>query len=120
MMASVEIPTVRTRITVAEALDILGMTAVELARKAGLNTATVRSAMIPGGRFKTNDTSAAAIADALGLDVDEIEWANGTSHLGRNAQTGVPIATRTRRLDVDMCDVHFVTLPANKVCDMCG
>jgi len=110
-----------TKVTIAEALDIMGWTAHGLAVRANVHTATVMRAMIPGGKFKTNDTSAAAIAGALGLRVEEIIWANGTSILGRPAESGVSLsATTSRSCAEEMCHVHNLVLPASKVCDMCG
>jgi len=119
-MAAVLVLTgVSTTVTIAEALDALGWTASHLAAKAGLDVGTVMRAMIPNLRATTNDTSADAIAAALGLNTRDIEWANGVSTVGRRAATGVPIARRSHYLE-EVCPEHYITLPNSKVCDMCS
>lgn len=110
-----------TRVTIAEALDILGWTAHRLAVKAGLHTGTVMRALIPGGTVKTNVTSAEAIARALGLYMEDIYWVNGLTHQGRPAETGTPLRVAERQhCTDDVCPVHHLALPATKVCDLCG
>ncbi len=110
----------KTKLSLVQVLDIMGMTAHELAVLAGVHTSTVMRAMIPGSPFKTNETCAYKIAAALGLSVDEIEWANGTSPLGRPADTATSLKGMASTLAYDFCPTHHIALPASKVCDYCA
>lgn len=107
--------------TLAELLNILGISAHELAKMAKVHTATVMRAMF-GGPFKTNVTSAEAIADALGVHVEEVIWPNGLSHFGRPAHTGGPMAKPAAYpTEHELCPVHNVVLPtASRRCDFCA
>jgi len=108
-----------TVVAISDALDALRWTVSDLALKAGVDTNTVLRAMTPGGKASTNNTSAEAIAAALGLTVSQVLWPNGTTNRGRPAATGVPVA-RTAQYHEDVCPVHYITLPTSKLCDMCA
>ena len=106
-----------TKLTIDDALHIMGWSVYRLAKKAGLHYATVARAMTPNGVYKTNETSASAIATALGVKVDDITWPNGTSINGRPAASGGSMSGPPHH-DA-LCPVHSIVLPASKVCDMC-
>lgn len=115
---------VTSTVTIAEALDIMGMTANQLAHEAGVNVRTVMRAMVPGevggNKFSTNYTCAEAIAAALGLHVHEIKWANGISYVGRPTQTGRPVSASHHHLQDELCPQHFLVLSASGQCGMCA
>lgn len=119
-MAAVLVLNGPVTVTIAEALDALGWTVTDLATKAGVSASTVIRAMVPGDEYKTNVTSAEALAWALGLSVNQVEWANGISTLGRPAETGVPTGKVFKRRDNTICPVHYITLPNSNLCDMCS
>lgn len=108
--------------TIADLLGIYDISAHDLAELAGVHTSTVMRAMIGGQMYKTNETSAEAIAEVLGVNVEDIIWANGLSHVGRPAHTGRPITTGVGCLDEStLCPVHRLVLPvATNRCDYCA
>lgn len=107
--------------TLADLLGIYDISAHELAKMAKVHTGTVMRAIF-GGQFKTNVTSAEAIADALGVHVEEIIWPNGLSNFGRPARTGGPIVKPVEcQQEYTLCPVHNVVLPtASSRCDFCA
>jgi len=107
-----------TRVPLREIMNALDLSVDDLAELAGVHPSTVTRALIPGNQFRTNEMSAQAIADALYLSVDQIEWANGVSTLGRPAKTGVT-TQKTALRNVAACSIHFTILPATGICDEC-
>lgn len=109
------------RYSIADLLGIYDISAHELAKMAKVHTGTVMRAIF-GGQFKTNVTSAEAIADALGMNVEEIIWPNGLSNFGRPAHTGSSITKVVQcKQEHILCPVHNVVLPtASSRCDFCA
>lgn len=72
----------------------------------------------PKGQRINNET-AALLANALGVGVNEIEWPSALTHLGRTPLTGIEITTKTVRRTAKFCDRHGLELPATGLCDQC-
>ncbi len=84
------------------------------------------NAIEQGGDFKTNIGVAELLAAALGLEVREIDWPRGLSHLGRPPKTGKRIMKRTFTIticeeveitdDTPVCSDCNLTIPLVGVC----
>jgi DNA-binding XRE family transcriptional regulator len=116
--------------TLKEARTLLGLSKRELSKESGISLNAI-NAIENGGAYKTNEGVALALAEALALEVHEIKWPRGLSHLGRPPETGKPITvSRTITLslteeitissDQSLCPRHFIVLPANGQCDFCS
>lgn len=73
-------------------LDIKG-----LAAQGGVSTPTARRAVRGDVNARPNTTSATKIADALGVDVGDINWPGGLANGGRPAGTGGTYTPRRPR-----------------------
>jgi DNA-binding XRE family transcriptional regulator len=123
--------TTQQKYTLKEARSILGLSKRELSRESGISLSAINS-IENGGKFRTNNGVALALAEALGMEVHEIKWPRGRSDLGRPALTGKPITVkRTFTITVTeeivitsehpLCPKHFTVLPAGTgVCDFCS
>jgi transcriptional regulator with XRE-family HTH domain len=100
-----------------EARQILELTKGQLSDLSGISISAIRDAE-NGGQYKTHEGVALALSDALGLEVNELEWQNGLSHIGRTPKTGRPIQVETYLL-VPVCLVHWMILPSTGICDDC-
>lgn len=109
----------KTKTPLALVLKQRGISVQDLARSAKLEPSTVRVAVVQGGTRQTNESSAQAIARTLNMDVDEIEWANGLTDVGRHAHTGGTPCIKKQSPD-RFCPVHGIALPLSNVCDMCA
>ena len=107
-----------SKLTVAEVLELLGVSIAEFATQAGLSKNTVALLVRQANTFKTNVTVAEAVAHTAGLDVTDINWPSGISHIGRPAHTGKPISA-TLTVTYEACPQCFIALPATGVCDEC-
>ena len=104
------------KLPLAEAMATLEVTVQDLKCMTGLNTNTVRRAVM-GGRVKTNITCAERIADALGMTINEINWPSGLTYVGRPALTGVPTRPHHTKKPDALCPDCDVLLPLSKLCD---
>jgi DNA-binding XRE family transcriptional regulator len=122
--------TTQQKYTLKQARELLGMSRRDLRKASGISLAAI-NAVEKGGQYKTSESVAEALADAVALDVNEIEWPRGLSHLGRPAKTGKPIVYKrtftvsvteevTVTSDQPMCIKHFVTYPRDGECDRCS
>lgn len=102
--------------TIQEALDILEKSKHWLVKHSGLSAGCIDRAMddSPCG-LKTHVTSAAAIADALGLKTEDIRWPRGLSETGRNAHTGSSNVIQLKK-QADICDICNLEVPVIGVC----
>lgn len=89
-------------ITVSDAVYANGWTIQDLVRETGLNENAVKRAVI-GGNHQINYTVADAIARALKISVNELEWPNKITHLGRHAHTGRPIEHIAKPAEGNLC-----------------
>lgn len=104
--------------TVKDLMGQQNLTIKELAQRSGLSVGVINRALRPS-RHKTNITCANAIAAALGVTVNDIDWINGTSDVGRSAHTGSPLLKHRTPESTAVCPIHFTTLPISGVCDDC-
>lgn len=115
--------------TLKEAREELGMTKRDLSRESGISMAAI-NAVENGSAYKTSEGVAKALAEALALEVHEIAWPRGLSHLGRPAKSGKPIIIRrtvtysmTEEVSITsddpICPKHFTTYPRSGNCDLC-
>lgn len=72
----------------ADLMDKANLTVDELAEKSGLSLGTVRRAVRGSSEARLNTTSATAIAEALNVDVGDINWPGGLANSGRPARSG--------------------------------
>jgi len=118
--------------TVAEVVKIYELTPEELAEMAGVSVTSVKR-NIEGSRHRTKDVIAEQLAEALGMNVEEIIWINGITTEGRypgkwsesakeTAQTFRITHTVTVSTKVDrLCPDCNAILPlARTACDVCG
>ena len=118
--------------TLKEAREILGFSKKKLSEDSGISMAAI-SAIEGGGAYKTSEGVALALSEALALEVYEIDWPRGLSHLGRPAKTGKPIGMSVKRVftitvteevtvtsDRPLCSTCFTELPAVARCDYCS
>lgn len=97
---------------------------VSLAAKADVSESLIE--MIEAGRpdgSKTNRESARLIVKALKLsgqsvEIDDIDWPNGLTDVGRPPSTGRP-TTRTGPINIAHCPSCNVQIPAGTSCVMC-
>ena len=117
----VEISTIK--FTVAEALDILGKSPRWLIEETGLSAGVIYRCLdeSPVGR-KIHETSAAKIAVALGLSVDDIRWPRGRCDTGRPAlATTLTVEVRVivRQTTTQLCPDCYLVLPVTGQHDDC-
>lgn len=114
-----------TQYTLPELLELLDVTPRQLAKAADISEGAVyrNLDMSPDG-LKTHDTTANAIAAALGVNKHEIRWPRGTSQVGRNA--GDHTVTRDTTCQqqkmvprTELCSTCFTTLPKVGTCGYC-
>ena len=121
--------TTTQKYTVAEALEILEKTPQWLIDETELSPGVVYRTLddSPIG-LKTHITSAEVIANALGLEVEDVRWHRGLSNTGRNALSGGVIVERTtvtkvtveREVTYQMvCRACNLVMPATGVCEDC-
>ncbi|MGH7217988.1 MAG: helix-turn-helix domain-containing protein [Candidatus Microsaccharimonas sp.] len=139
-------PTVYSKITPIEAMEFLRMSLKDLVAKTGLSLdATTRA--VRGSSKSINQGTAHKIADALGLNVLDIDWPSTLTKVGRPPLTGgsytrgtratkqkapggmgqpivseEPVATARRRAlpEVFCTDPeHNLLLAVSGVCDLC-
>ncbi len=104
--------------TLEQARDILGITRRQLADQSGISWHAIWYIETGKSVCSTNQTVALALAETLGLEVNEIDWPRGISHLGRPAKTGKPIQGIATRV-ISTCSIHNIALPASGECDDC-
>lgn len=109
-----------TKYTPAELLKLYGVSIAWLIQVTKLGHQSVHRAVYGDGEWKTNVTVAESIAEALGVTIDEVEWPNGLSNLGRPAHTGKPLKASQDTAKLEYCPVHYIQLPVSGVCDMCA
>jgi transcriptional regulator with XRE-family HTH domain len=89
----------------------------QVSELSGISISAIRDAE-NGGQFKTHELVALALANALAVEVTEIEWRNGLSHIGRTPMTGRPILVDVSAL-APACARHWMLLPSTGICDDC-
>lgn len=117
--------------TLKEARQVHGLSRQDLSVLSGIAALTIYN-IEKEGVSKTHDGVAMALADALGLEVWEINWPRGLTHLGRPPKTGKPLTVRRTvtvtiseevqitASGVPICARHFIALPATGICDDCS
>ena len=91
----------------------------ELAELTGLNTGTISTIENGTSAWKTHQGVAILLADALDCEVHDIFEPDELSHKGRPPLTGGHIRITTV-VELAICPVHCIALPANGVCDYCS
>lgn len=101
------------------------MSRAELVAETGLATSTILAIENGSkGDAKTKDDVAYLIADALGMDVEEIQWPNGLTNRGRRPLTGKHLTRRhsaqSGGVKEKVCTQCFLVLPVSGICGTCG
>ena len=91
-----------------DALEILDITVEDLVQATNLNPGAVVRAIL-GGPHMIHYTVAEAIADQLGVKVDELAWPREITDLGRPAHTGRPL--RHGRFSNQFCETCHLEFP---------
>lgn len=122
-----------TKFTVAELLEILDKKPKWLIKKTGLSATTIYRNLDDSPEYhKTQEAVAAAIANALGVSVNEIKWPRGLSERGRPAYTGknqngncttettqISITVTVTRFVTPCCPIHHLQLSVSGNCSGC-
>lgn len=122
-----------TKLTVAELLEILDKTPKWLIKKTKLSPTTIYRNLDDSPEYcKTQEAVAVAIADALGVSVNEIKWPRGLSERGRPAYTGknqngnctsettqISVTVTVTRSAAPCCPIHHLQLSVSGVCSGC-
>lgn len=108
--------------TLREAQALLEVNNKTLSDMSGVSRTAIQR--IHSGRknpHQTNVRVAELLAEALGMSVNEIDWPNGLSDLGRPPLTGTPITViNVTVVTVNCCDNCFIQLPlAGGPCPFC-
>ena len=117
--------TLHEKYQLVDVMSILGVDIAWLADETGLCVDATRRAVL-GGTVRTHIETAEAIAKALGMHLEEIDWPSGITLLGRPPFTGRPLQ-RTSHLVADLheksripsCEEHFLALSAAGNCSYC-
>lgn len=97
-----------------------GLSQQEVARGAGVSTATVSYIESDSNRFRTSYGSALLLTAFLGIEICDVRWLRGLSDAGRPAGSGRALRLVTTEPEERLCPVHFIALPATGICDDCS
>lgn len=104
----------------ADLRELHGITRQELCEISDISLGVIRRIERGDDEYAVNERTAEALAEALACTVDEIDWPNGLSHLGRPPHTGRAIYhTHVTIINVAICEIHHLELSVTGVCFGC-
>lgn len=99
-----------------------GLSVEQVRQLSDIPTGTIYRIEGENSPYKVKYATAELLADAIDCRVDDIDWPNGLSDLGRNPHTGTPLRGRSgAHVDPKFCTTCFTQLPATETgqCDWC-
>ncbi len=107
-----------TKVKLEEAVRRSGLSKTELASRAGLSKTRLYSILSPTETRSIHEQTAALLAAALGIPVENIDWPKPLSTSGK--PPGKNMNDFRRQASTAACPVCFVELPATGKCDEHG
>ena len=99
---------------------MLGVSDADLMRESGISRTAILRIHAGKDPFKTHEGVASDLARALGVEVEEISWPNGLTHLGRPPHTGTSITVNVNiKTSQPVCRQCFIELPLVGGCPTC-
>lgn len=99
----------------------LGLTMTEVAELSGLALSTIHRIENGDNERHTNLSVAAALAEALYVEVHDIFEPGELTHLGRPALTGAPMVAPEKEKTTRVCTECYLVMPTHRdICGVCG